>query len=60
VAGGVYRDVTEASTVVGVDPNAVQPDMEAHSLYEEILQRYRSLYPATRETMRALHDLSSP
>jgi xylulokinase len=60
VAAGVYRDLAEASEVVAIEPDAVEPDRERHRLYEDLLQRYRSLYPATRETMRWLHDLSAP
>jgi xylulokinase len=58
VAAGVYRDVVEASAVVAIETEAVQPDPDTAGVYQQSLELYRSLYGSTREAMRALGELS--
>ncbi|HYZ01289.1 MAG TPA: xylulokinase [Candidatus Binatia bacterium] len=57
VAGGVFADVEDATRVVAAEPDELAPDPAASALYETSLELYRSLYPATHETMRRLADL---
>lgn len=52
VAGGVYRDVAEASRVVAVEQEPTPPDPGVRSTYDECLARYRSLYRSTKPLMR--------
>lgn len=57
VAGGVFADVEEAARVVAMEPGELAPDPATSGRYETSLELYRSLYPATHETMRRLADL---
>jgi xylulokinase len=58
VAAGVYRDVGEASGVVAIEPEGVQPDPNVGLVYEESLRVYRSLYQTTRAAMRSMRELA--
>jgi xylulokinase len=60
VAAGVYRDVIQASEVVAVERDVLEPDPEMARVYRETLELYRSLYGSTRATMRALGELQRP
>ena len=57
VAAGVYRDVQEASSQVELRDEVAEPQERNVSLYSEYFEIYRSLYPATKGTMRRLSKL---
>ncbi len=58
VAAGLYPDIrVAAAAMVSVD-KVIEPDPQRHQLYQEILQRYKALYPALRPGFHAL--LESP
>jgi xylulokinase len=59
VAAGAYGDVEEATSVVALREEASEPDRENAKVYEELYGIYRSLYPATREAMGRLTDLTT-
>jgi xylulokinase len=60
VAAGVYPDVVQASGVVAVETDVLEPDPAAARLYDGSLELYRSLYRSTRAAMRALGELPGP
>ena len=55
----MYRDVEEASSTVRLRDEVTEPDPVRTRLYEEHYAVYRSLYPATSETMHRLADLAT-
>jgi xylulokinase len=59
VAAGCYRDVAEASSRVVLREEVTEPEEESARLYDRYFELYRSLYPATRETMRELTRLAT-
>ena len=59
VAAGIYEDVQEAASVVELREEVTEPDPERTRLYEDYYEAYRSLYPATSETMSRLTDLAA-
>nr|MBA2556594.1 xylulokinase [Chloroflexota bacterium] len=59
VGAGVYDDVMAASETIQLRAGAQQPDPERASRYDEVFALYRTLYPATVETMHALNDIVS-
>lgn len=59
VAAGVYADVGEASSVLGLREETTEPDEERVKVYEELYGVYRSLYGANREAMHRLSTFAS-
>ena len=59
VAAGIYGDVQEASAQVELRDEVTEPQEKNVRLYEEYFEAYRSLYPATKNTMRRLTDLAA-
>ena len=57
VACGVYRDVSEACSVVKLDPEVIQPDPARHALYEQYHQEFARAYSGAAQTMHRLTDL---
>lgn len=49
VAAGVYRDLTDASQYIRVEPTIVYPDPLRVARYNDIYQLYCHLYPALRD-----------
>ncbi len=58
VAAGEYGSTEEATSVVRLREEVTEPDPERVGTYEEAYEAYRSLYPATKETMHRLTDLA--
>jgi xylulokinase len=59
VAAGVYGDVDEATSVVGLRGEVTEPDAERSRVYQDYYQVYRSLYPSQREAMHRLSGLGA-
>jgi xylulokinase len=58
VAAGIYGDVQEASARVDLRDEVTEPEDKNANLYQEYFEAYRSLYPATKDTMRRLSGLA--
>jgi xylulokinase len=58
VAAGEYGSAEEATSVVRLREEVTESDPERVGAYEEAYEAYRSLYPATKETMHRLTDLA--
>ena len=58
VAAGAYGSTEEATSVVRLREEVTEFDPERVATYEEAYEAYRSLYPATKETMHRLTDLA--
>ena len=59
VAADAFKDVREASSLVALREEIVQPDPERAKLYDEYYGVYRSLYPLQRDTMHRLATMPS-
>lgn len=59
VAAGVYGDVAEATSVIKLREEVTEPDPERAKVYEELYGIYRSLYPAQREMMWRLWEVTA-
>lgn len=58
VAAGVFGSVEEASSQVELRDEVVEPESKNVLFYEKYYEAYRSLYPATKDTMRYLSELA--
>jgi xylulokinase len=59
VAAGTFASVEEACASIEISPDVCEPDQQRKRLYDEYYAAYRSLYPATADTMHALSRLAS-
>jgi xylulokinase len=57
VSAGAYGNVNEATSVVELREELIDPDAKRSKAYTEYYQVYRSLYPSQREAMRRLSEL---
>lgn len=57
VAAGIYGDVREAASRVGLRDEVTEPDPERVRVYDEHYEVYRSLYGATAPAMHRLAEL---
>jgi xylulokinase len=58
IAAGVFRDVAEASGVVALSPERVEPKAGNVERYRDLYGAYQSLYPATAGIMHRLARLN--
>ena len=59
VAAGLYSTVEEACEHVSLRDERTEPNYAAAAVYNEYYEAYRSLYPATADTMHRLAELSA-
>ena len=59
VAAGTFRDVEEATSVVRVLDETIEPDPAIGAVYEETYALYRTLYATMRDDMHRLADLTT-
>ena len=59
VAAGTFASVEEACATIEISQEVCEPDQKRTRLYDEYYAAYRSLYPATADTMHALSRLAS-
>jgi len=59
IAGGTFRDVNEAMTLVRPLEQADEPEPGARAIYDDLYAVYRGLYPATAEAMHRLSALAA-
>jgi xylulokinase len=59
VAGGAYRDVFEACSVIRLHHEVELPDAGRHRLYRKFHAAYAELYAATASNMHHLSELST-
>jgi xylulokinase len=59
VAAGTFASVEEACAAIEISPDVCEPDQRRARQYDEYYSAYRSLYPATADTMHALSRLAS-
>lgn len=59
VMAGLFKSVSEASSVVRLRPDVAEPNAESVRLYSRYLMIYRDLYQANAPAMAQLSDLAS-
>ena len=59
VASGAFASVEEACASIEISPDICEPYQHRAHLYDQYYAVYRSLYPATADTMHALSRLAS-
>jgi xylulokinase len=60
VAAGTYADVDEATSVVRILDEVIDPDPGRCATYDEIYATYRGLYATLREDMHRLTSIAAP
>lgn len=55
ISAGVFRDLDEASAAMIQTGNVYMPDMEKHSLYEDLFHTYEGIYGGLKRTYKKEH-----
>ena len=55
---GAYGSVDEATSIIRMREEVTEFDPARVAAYEQAYEAYRSLYPATKETMHSLTELA--
>ena len=59
VGTGRFGDIGEVCESAISDTNTVRPDADRHKLYQQLHQQYQRLYPALKDELRNLGELSA-